>query len=139
MLRRVKNIVVCWYLGFTYSWITELLSDLLETFVLSIADQSVWKGGVLSVYNHNICVYNLTITSTCYGQHVECVRPEVQMVLFNTVSTVHVVNRTRVNSRSIIIATLNTLDMLSCKTTRVWNGCSVVPTSLLNNFTPPQN
>ena len=73
----------------------------------------MWKGGVLSVYNHNICVYNLTITSTCYGQHVECVRPEVQMVLFNTVSTVHVVNRTRVNSRSIIIATLDTLDMLS--------------------------
>ena len=99
----------------------------------------MWKGGVLSEYNHNICVYNLTITSACYGQHVECVRPEVQMVLFNTVSTVHVVNRTRVNSRSIIIATLNTLDMLSCKTTRVWNGCSVVSTSLLIDFTPPKN
>ena len=74
-----ENHDVC-FIGMEYSWINWLLWEFFEfiALVLSLANQPMFKR---EVSNHNVCVYNLTITSACYGQHVEYVRREVQMVL----------------------------------------------------------
>ena len=79
--------------------LTMYLQFLVSISWVHCASDNIWIFWHEFTFKHNFCVYNLTITSTCYGQHVECVRREVQMVLFNTMSTVCAVNRT---SASII-------------------------------------
>ena len=91
------------------------------------ASGNIWIFWHEFMFKHNFCVYNLTITSTCYGQHVECVRREVQMVLFNTMSTVCAVNRT---SASIITTIAG-----------VWNSCRwlIINFPFPSRSSPPKN